>query len=211
MWGNQYGQWLQQWSAKNNRPVVWADGDSSGMVLDPVVNQVGGTYITTAMSQQFEAHFRNKSLSFADLYAAVDDALKFELPTWYKKSICEAHEAAGESVMGYNLAGECVYWTPSPLPLAFECLNDGTCAQSMGGSHQTFFDKSTCEANCGQGSWACVLNQQNPGCAGANAVMCVPSSGGMCSGLDTCEAECGKQHERNRTFTTKSRSRMHDR
>ena len=87
-------------------------------------------------------------------------------------------------------AGHCVYWTPPGLPLNYECLNDGTCAQSMGG-RGTFFEKDTCDKNCGRGNWSCVQNANLPGCAGANAVMCVPAVEGKCRNLAECEANCG--------------------
>jgi hypothetical protein len=107
--------------------------------------------------------------------------------------------------MRFNDAGACVYWQANPLPLSYECLNDGTCAQSMGGTHRTFFDLPTCQSNCGQGKWQCMLNAQNSGCAEDHAVMCVPDARGKCADLASCEKACG--HESTRVMPALARER----
>ena len=53
------------------------------------------------------------------------------------------------------------------VSLTFECLNDGTCASGMGAARGKFYDKDTCDANCGAGKWQCMqhVNQQVSGVA----------------------------------------------
>jgi hypothetical protein len=62
MWAKPEGLWLQQWSVTNKRPVVWADDTDSGMVLDPLVGQVAGGFITPTMGQNFTARGRKRGL-----------------------------------------------------------------------------------------------------------------------------------------------------
>lgn len=39
----------------NGRPLVWSDSDNSGMLLDPTVNQLNGTYVTEAIARAFQS------------------------------------------------------------------------------------------------------------------------------------------------------------
>jgi hypothetical protein len=59
LWGTPEGVELQQWSIVNRRPLVWADGDDSGMLIDPVVDQLatpaGKSFVTAQMVQTFKA------------------------------------------------------------------------------------------------------------------------------------------------------------
>ena len=191
MWGKDLGLWLQEWSLSNRRPLIWSDGDDSGMILDPVVNQLTGTYINATMQEQFKAMWKTPSLPFSSLLSATSPALHFELQSYYKRSICAKQEQSNLMVMGYNAVGDCVYWTPPSLPPMYECLNDGTCAQSMGG-RGTFFTQDQCTKNCGQGNWSCVQNANLSKCAGDDAIMCVPAVQGKCNSLAACEVNCGQ-------------------
>ena len=73
----------------------------------------------------------------------------------------------------------------------------------MGGTHRTYFDLPTCQANCGKGKWQCMLNAQNAGCAEDHAVMCVPDLAGKCADLASCEPACG--HGGDSSFANSSR------
>ena len=114
MWGKDLGLWLQEWSAKNKRPLVWSDGDDSGMILDPVVNQLSGTpgTINTTAQARFKAMWNVSKLSFSSLLSATSPALHFELQNYYKRDICATQEASHLMVMGYNALGP---WSPLPL------------------------------------------------------------------------------------------------
>lgn len=50
LWGQPYGHKLVTWSQENGRPLIWANGDRSGMLLDPRVGGVNGSYLTPAMA-----------------------------------------------------------------------------------------------------------------------------------------------------------------
>ena len=202
LWGTSIGLQLQNWMYQNRRPLVWADGDDSGMIVDPVVGQVA-LAITPAMSDAFKALWAklpckgqettelDDCLTFAQLLAATDKLLQLSLMDYRQRAICAPFETPGsvEQVMGTNALGQCVYWVYEQPPFRYECLNDGTCAQSLGG-RGTFSTKDDCEQNCGRGKWACMQNANLPGCAGDKATMCVPSPQGYCSNVTDCERWC---------------------
>jgi hypothetical protein len=188
MWGNDYGRWLQAWAVTNHVPLVWADGDDSGMLLDPIVNQLDSPILTSEMRQQWEDMWAGTQ-SFKDLYDAADDKLKFRFPSYLDRDICEAAENE-HNVMGTSANGECVYWTQPGLSLTYECLNDGTCASGFGGTKGKYYDKDTCDKNCGDGKWQCMQNVDQHNCAGKHARTCVSNPVGACRSLEICEREC---------------------
>ena len=103
--------------------------------------------------------------------------------------MCAAFEGA-HNVMGTTQSGECAYWTPLPVSLTYECLNDGTCAQGMGAGRGTFYDKDTCDANCGGSRWQCMQHANQKGCAGEHARTCISDPAGSCVSLKECESSC---------------------
>lgn len=189
MWGNNYGEWLQAWATANRLPLVWADGDDSGMILDPMVNQLSSPQVTSAMTAKFASLWKTTGRSFKEVYDAVDPALRFELPSYLKRDICAPFES-GNNVMGTTAKGECAYWTPLPVSLTYECLNDGTCATGVGGGHGKFYDKDTCDANCGGSRWQCMQHANQKGCAGEHARTCISDPAGSCVSLKECESSC---------------------
>ena len=199
LWGTALGASLQQWMYQNRRPLLWADGDDSAMLIDPTVGQLALPINQTA-AHAFSSFWSRPPcgspptsgcLTFDQLADTTDLTLHFKLPDYRERAICAPHEKAGaaEQVMGTNARGECVYWVYSQPPLRWECLNDGTCAQSLGG-RGTFSSQTDCERNCGQGKWACMQNAVLPGCAGEKATMCVPSAQGFCTNVTECEHAC---------------------
>ena len=102
--------------------------------------------------------------------------------------ICKNGQA-GPNGKVCDAKGACVYWTYEQPPFRWECLNDGTCAQSIGG-RGTFSSKEDCESNCGRGKWSCMQNAILPDCAGEKATMCVPSPQGYCTNVTECETFC---------------------
>ena len=206
LWGTKLGASLQTWMYNNRRPLVWADGDDSGMLIDPTVGQVA-LAITANMSAAFralwstppckpgdvEATTRRATdcLSFARLRASMDALLHFRLFDYRDRAICAPFEQPGSvaQLMGTNAQGACVYWAYEQPPFRWECLNDGTCAQSIGG-RGTFSTKEDCESNCGRGKWSCMQNAILPDCAGEKATMCVPSPQGYCTNVTECERFC---------------------
>ena len=157
------------------------------MLLDPVVGQLTAPTVTPAMVGYMQAAWQ-QGLSFKELYAGAPDALKFQLPSYYRsRALCATQEAAGLSVMGTTLAGDCAHWSPPPPPpQAFECVNDGAkCVPSTRPlkAGVVWANATTCDAHCKGGRWACRQNPELAGCAGKNAVMCVPDAFGPCPDL----------------------------
>ena len=189
MWGNKHGLWLQTWAKQNHVPLIWADGDDSGMLIDPIVGQVDSPTISSAMVDAWNDRWKSGG-TFAELFAASDEALQFRLPSFFEWHLCEDAERQGVNVMGSTASGECAYWKPGSLSLTFECLNDGTCASGYGASRGKYYDKDTCEANCGQAKWQCMQNKVLDGCAGDHARTCVPNPTGACDNLSDCETQC---------------------
>ena len=194
MWGNAAGRQLQTWARANGRPLVWADGDSSGMLIDPVVNQVAAQVnVTAGMAAAFNAAWEKTPAltNFTELFDASDPALQFFLPSYTKKDVCDNDPAVSSAsqVMGTNAAGKCVYWDMEP-PQMWECLNDGTCAQGTLAGRGTFFTEDDCLKNCGQSKWSCMQNAIISGCAGEAATNCVPDPQGICGNVTECEQMC---------------------
>jgi len=195
LWGTETGRKLALWSQQNNRPLIWGAGDDSGMLIDPSVGQVNGSYITPAMAQTWRALSSQPYTPalWSSLYAQAAPALKFHLPDYYvSRPLCAAFEARGHTVLGRNEAGDCVYLNDDPVGGAYECLNDGQCARTSSTYRMnTFSDMSTCETHCNSG-WRCQQNEViSSGMAGAHALMCVPDAySGQCSSLEQCEADC---------------------
>ena len=189
MWGNSYGKWLQAWATSNRLPLVWADGDDSGMILDPMVNQLVSPQVTPKMLDAFETLWNDPKSTFKQLYDAVDPALRFELPSYLKRDVCSTFEG-NTNVMGTTVSGECAYWAPQAVSLTYECLNDGTCASGVGGGHGKFYDQATCDANCGGSKWQCMQHVDQKGCAGVHARTCISDPAGKCQSLKECESSC---------------------
>lgn len=189
MWGTTYGSWLQSWAIKHQIPLVWADGDDSGMLIDPIVGQLENPEITDDMRSKFKEHWDagSNSTTFANLYDSSESALRMYLPSWLNRSRCEGAEKDGQMILGVTDSGTCVYWTPTSAQMSYECLNDGTCAQSIGGR---YLDQDSCDANCGKSKWQCMINPDNEGCAEQYARVCVPNPLGDCPDLSTCESSC---------------------
>jgi hypothetical protein len=109
----------------------------------------------------------------------MDTALHLSFPSYLKRQVCEAARAvSGSVVMGTNGKQECVYWSkPPPETRLWECLNDGTFAQSQRaaimttGGHNT---KAECVVACGSSHWSCMQSPDyGPEYAGANVRSCV--------------------------------------
>ena len=174
LFGKDNGVSLQNWCVANRRPLVWADGDDSGMVIDPVVGQLiasgNDSFITNDMVTQFQAAWDGphppRTFGFPDLLAGVDPALRFNLPNYTRKELCDPYEGSEvHMIMGTNDAGGCIYWDYTDLPNQWECLNDGTCGQSINGKYNT---EALCKSACG-GSWTCMKNQVKVGPPGTYA------------------------------------------
>ena len=190
MWGEDDGRNLQTWMKANKRPLVWANGDDSGMLVDPSVwmNVAGPELnITTDIVNKFNSLWA-PGASFGDVFKAMPPELHFHLPSYVSKDACAAMESKA-MVMGTNDNGKCVYWNYDSPPVMWECLNDGTCAQSLR-TTGTFFSEKDCLQNCGGGKWACMQNAQIAGCAGKDATMCIPQPSGFCANLAECEKLC---------------------
>ena len=187
LWGKPFGRKLKLWSQSSGRPLIWANGDASGMLLDPWVGQVNGSYITPAMAEDWRRSWDDPGLTWESLYAKAPAELRFHLPDYYvSRPLCAAAEAAGHTVLGRNEAGDCVYLNTDPLlpTPAFECRNDGTCVESRASSRSsTYPTMQNCQLYCNSG-WRC---QENPN----SQMMCVPDPvGGQCATLDACEDAC---------------------
>ena len=114
------------------------------------------------------------------------------LPTYANRHVCTAAEQKGtSSVMGTNGKGQCVYWKREPVGGLWECLNDGTCAQSLR-TEGAFSSEQACLATCAHAKWTCLQSKDNgPNFAGANGRMCVlDQQAGTCADLGGCEKAC---------------------
>jgi hypothetical protein len=196
VWATDHGNFLRNWCRLSQIPLVWADGDNSGMLIDAYVDrrvlEEGDTYITDAMVDAFQAQWANKTATFATVLIKMDKALHMYLPTYANRQVCAAAEQKGtSSVMGTNGNGQCVYWKREPIGGLWECLNDGTCGQSLR-TDGAFPSEQACLATCAHAKWTCLQSKDNgPNFAGANGKMCVmDQQAGTCADLGGCEKAC---------------------
>jgi hypothetical protein len=195
VWATDQGDYLRNWCMLQKIPLVWADGDSSGMLLDAYVNQQilenGEAYITDHIVHAFKAQWANKTATFATVYGGLNSewrkALHMYLPTYANRHVCAAAEQKGtSSVMGTNGNGQCVYWKREPVAGLWECLNDGTCAQSLR-TEGAFPSEQTCLATCAHAKWTCLQSPTGM----HDAKMCVlDQQAGKCADLGSCEKAC---------------------
>jgi hypothetical protein len=197
VWATDQGTYLRNWCKLSQVPLVWADGDNSGMLLDPFVNQKileeGEMYITDDMVDTFQAQWAKKTVSFATLLTSSDKALHMYLPTYENRQVCTAAEQKPTYlVMGTNghTPPNCIYWRRQTTSL-WECLNDGTCGSTLR-TAGAFASEAECLKTCAHAKWACVQSKDNgPSFAGADGKMCViDTQGGACPYLSTCESAC---------------------
>merc|ERR1719195_1344963 len=77
LWGKPLGAQLQSFLARHGRPLIWADGDDSPQLLDPIVDGVAGGRITEADRNLFKTHWRMAtSPGFKDLFDASPNRLR---------------------------------------------------------------------------------------------------------------------------------------
>ena len=192
LWGTELGQFVREWSINSRRPLIWADGDDSGMLIDPIVNQLANaSYVSADDVATFNTLWSQPRVGFDQLFRAVGDGLHFKLPSYYDRHICAGLEYPNTThmVMGTNGLGDCVHWDYVDAPSKWECLNDGTCAQSIDGK---YFTQADCNDDCGTSKWSCMQNADKPGdFAGDQATTCVQSATGSCATLEQCEKRCG--------------------
>ena len=205
LWGTPLGSELRTWMARHGRPLLWADGADTPMLLDPLV-------ATQLQTVRF-SHSRNVSAadlllfetawaapawqngSFGRLAGQASPHLHFNWQDWTRRHACEPAERASAAnvVMGTDGHGRCVYWSPPPpLPppqkterktaaavSSWECLNDGTCLRSNSHSHAAFSSEASCLAQCAH-SWVCTRKRMNVSRASGSAY-CIPKLRGNTS------------------------------
>ncbi len=85
---------------KNKRPLLWADSDNSGIIIDPYVNAIADCKITQSDVDKFMAQWDAKPdfKTFAQTQPAY---MQFEFQSYPKKFICDTIEKdAKNMVMG---------------------------------------------------------------------------------------------------------------
>jgi hypothetical protein len=163
-----------------------ADGDDSGAIIDPVVNRVANSKITAQDAATFAQRYDDThTWTFSQLYGVSPPYMRVKFRSCTHglpcTDACTPLEAnASNQIVGIGGDGSCVYWVDVPsASLPWECLNDGTCAQSTRGNYSS---EAECVASCGGGHFACV--------AGPHPT-CQPDPNGQCYTLEQCEAGCG--------------------
>jgi hypothetical protein len=201
LFGTQQGSALQTWMQKSRRPLVWADGDNSGMLLDPVVDWLGYNgkkYIVDA-DRTFWTNAWKANTSFPTLYSSAASHLKMEYRSYFTKDICENDEKyAGKMVMGVLTTDKlCVFWQwgakglSNKLGSKWECTNDGTCAPSDDPVRAKWSTYDDCFKECGQGKWKCVSATDDP-----KRKHCTPDATGTISPATSCEqSDCASACE----------------
>jgi hypothetical protein len=150
------GQWIRDWMKDNKRPLVWADDDTSGMLLDPYV----GNYLPYQADSNFKAKWDNggpaKGDKFDDLFRSCGNQIKLDFREYFNKRACSDQEEKDTTkmILGQNFDQACVYNTyNSPVPVAPTPVPPGPAPspQPTGLENQQFFgpDATT--------KWAIIL------------------------------------------------------
>jgi hypothetical protein len=88
-WGNALGASAESWCRTNDLPLVWADGDNSGMLLDAYANEETLAHsidITPAMVTAFRSAWTSHVIaSFASVLGSMDKALHLSFPSYLKR------------------------------------------------------------------------------------------------------------------------------
>lgn len=130
LWGTALGERLQKWMRAHKRPLIWADGENSAMLLDPVVDSLSGggsngsrfseqdrQLFTTAWSQSVAGHPEERN--FAWLAAHAGPHLHLSWPSWQQRHACVAQDTSEtQMVLGVDGHGSCVYWESQPTLVA---------------------------------------------------------------------------------------------
>jgi hypothetical protein len=97
MWATPEGSTLQQWMQDNKIPLIWSDGDNSGMLIDAVVDWIGfdqatGKYITDADKDYLKKSWGTAGIDFSTVYKGASAHLQMEYRSWFNKDICGRFE-----------------------------------------------------------------------------------------------------------------------
>ena len=158
-------QELQDWNRKHKRPLIWADGDDTAMLLDPTVDGLAAVDRNGTRTSRFTDNdrqlFKNGWTSghdFAWLASMAGPHLHLKWPSWYKRHICKSQDASTtQFVLGVDGNDECVYWevpvqvsdsaptgaTTDRGDARWECLNNGGCVRSNS-SRALFLTEQDC-------------------------------------------------------------------
>jgi hypothetical protein len=114
LFGTTEGRSLEDWMRTCRRPLVWADGDKSGMLLDPYVDYLGYNgqkYIVDA-DRTFWASAWAAKTPFTTLYSSAVSHMKMEYRSYFTKDICDSDEKdPGKMIMGVIEQDKlCVFW-----------------------------------------------------------------------------------------------------
>jgi len=190
MWYTTLGSKLQNWLRDHGRPLIWADGDDSGMVIDAYVGNIYSVPISANDMTDFLSHWHSGA-SFPDLYKKTPTKLHLHLRAYDYRHLCEDAEKDNKNmIIGTNSDDQCVYWKWTSNPSRYECLNDGTCWKTD--SERAYYSShDDCSTNCGNSKWACVrstgVDSEHQG-----AHHCLPDQSGNCLSRDECEKCCTK-------------------
>lgn len=183
-WGTELGELAQSFLRKHNRPLVWANTEDGGMIIDPTVGNINGSRISSKDISDFRKHWNSK-ISFEDLYQSVPPYLQLHYQSWNNKAACEAVEASPDNmVMGVDGEGNCVYWKWTSSATKYECALDGTCFKSSS-ARAIYSSEEECESHCGKGKWSCIQTTKVPS---GSSHHCEPDAQGSYANLDECES-----------------------
>ena len=94
MWGMKQGRSLQDWLRANRRPLVWADSDDSGMLMDPYVDWYGfdgQQYIVEDDRTYFNGQWK-PGAKFADVFGGAPPHIKMQYRNYFTKDVCDNDE-----------------------------------------------------------------------------------------------------------------------
>eukprot|EP01065_Artemidia_motanka_P053514 TRINITY_DN9948_c0_g1_i1.p1 TRINITY_DN9948_c0_g1~~TRINITY_DN9948_c0_g1_i1.p1 ORF type:complete len:592 (+),score=71.28 TRINITY_DN9948_c0_g1_i1:85-1860(+) len=157
IWGTPYASSLRDILHGFGRPLVWANNDTSGMIIDGSRRGVFGdpgdprSSPVTEETERLFAELWKYNLSWDEFYDRVPKELRLTYPSYYgTRVVCpELYKRWDAQVIGLNGAGVCVYWTwkenDGPYPGSYCCM-DGFCQPCANGDPM-----ATCTDQCGGG------------------------------------------------------------
>jgi hypothetical protein len=179
LFGTTEGRTLEDWMRTSRRPLVWADGDHSGMLLDPYVDWLGFNgkkYIVDA-DRTFWATAWTSKTPFTTLYSTAVSHLKMEYRSYFTKEICDKDEnSPGKMIMGVLEKDKlCVFWAwegdldKNPL------FNQQWIGPSIGTKNAIFFKHACNNTVCGK----CLDLSNNGNTTNGNVIDIYDCTGGQ--------------------------------
>jgi hypothetical protein len=197
LWGTDLGVELREYLKHYRRPLLWTTCNDDYMLIDPIVGVVQTQSIQHSDIDYFTKHWKNPKLkSWKDLLSETPKYLWFRHASYFERHKCaELEQDESNIILGLDGYGNCVFWSMmTSNTKAFECLNDGTCAEVDPSTARTSYPTlEECQEHCKP--WICVRDKVLGKVKTQNETVyqtayCIPGKVGDHETRESCESAC---------------------